>query len=122
MIVDEIDYFFHEDPYGFIMRIDGYMTGYYGSVKTDLFTGDLKNKFGNVIEKAKGVSLTFYWSDQSQEVISDLASSIELLLDEDTNFKVSGKKDESVADGFLEYEILLTGMKENSVIRSFVQQ
>ena len=112
MIIDEMDYMFHEDPYGFIMRIDGYMTGYYGSVKTDLFDSDVKNRFGNVIEKAKGVSLTFYWSDQSQEVISDLSGSIELLLDEDANFKLSGKKDEKIADGFLEYEIILTGMRD----------
>lgn len=113
MIIDEMDYMFHEDPYGFIMRIDGYMTGYCGSVKTDLFESDIKNRFGDIIEKAKGVSLTFYWSDQSQEVISDLASSVELLLDEDANFKLSGKKDEKIADGFLEYEIILTGMKDS---------
>jgi len=92
------------------MRIDGYMTGYYGSVKTDLFENDVKNRFTDIKEQAKGVSLTFYWSDQPQDVISDLASSIVLLLDEDANFKLSGKKDEKIADGFLEYEIILTGM------------
>ena len=102
---------FHEDPYGYIMRIDGYMTGYYGSIQTDLFESDVKNRFGDMIEQAKGVSLTFYWSDQSREVISDLVYSVELLLDEDANFKFSDKKDEKIADGFLEYEIILTGMK-----------
>jgi hypothetical protein len=50
MLIDEMDYIFNEDPYGYIMRIDGYMTGYYGSVKTDLFEIDVKNRFGDIIE------------------------------------------------------------------------
>ena len=112
MIIDEMDYFFHSDPYGYIMRIDGYMIGYYGSIETDLFISDVKARFGNIIETAKGVSLTFYWRDKSHEKISDLVDSVELYLDEDANFKVSGRQDKKVAGGFLEYEIILTGMKD----------
>jgi hypothetical protein len=33
------------------------------------------------------------------------------MLDEDANFKFSSQKDENITDGFLEYEIILTGMK-----------
>jgi len=112
MIINEIDYYFHEDPYGSIMRIDGYMIGYYGSIKADLFLTDVKNRFENIIEIAKGVSLTLYWSDQSEDEINNFRDSIESFLDEDANYHVSGKKDDKIADGFLEYEILLTGMSD----------
>ena len=112
MIIDEMDYFFHSDPYGYIMRIDGYMIGYYGSIETDLFISDVKSRFGDVIEIAKGVSLTLYFTDQPLKEIGDLKESVELLLDGDASFKFSGRKDEKIADGFLEYEIILTGMKD----------
>ena len=107
-----MDYYFHEDPYGFIMRIDGYMTGYYGSIETDLFVTDMKNRFENIIEVAKGVTLTLYWKDQSEDMISNFAEAVELLLDEDANFRIAGIKDDKISDGFLEYEILLTGMND----------
>jgi len=110
MIVDETEYCFHEDPYGYIMRIDGYIIGYYGSIEVDHFIDDVKARFEDIIASAKGVSLTLYWKDQSEYMISNFAEAVELLLDEDTNFRIHSIKDEKISDGFLEYEIILTGI------------
>jgi len=118
MKVDSSDPFAVAD-HDTVMRKQGYMIGYYGSVKpVDLVT-EIKGKLGEYLQQAKGMFVTYYVNEASSMSIFfnknkgiTVIEEIEALCNKNTDTIFDIQYDNSLALDVFEYEVLLSGVNK----------
>ena len=102
-----------------VMRKQGYMIGYYGSVKpVDLVT-DIKGKLGENLQQAKGMFVTYYINEDAslsmffgKDKGITIMEEIEALCNKNADTIFDIQYDNSLALDVFEYEVLLSGINK----------
>lgn len=103
-----------------VMRVKGYIMGYYGSSILDLLVllyDDIRSKTGDYLQDAKGISITFYCAnycdyEKLSGRLEKIMGRIKLLVNEDTNIVHSFEIDDRISTGVVEYKVLLSGINK----------
>jgi len=111
------------DPYAVadhdtVMRKQGFLVGYYGSIKTDKLVVEIKENLSDYLEQAHGMFITYYVNENAplsrflvEEKGITLMEEIEALCNKNADTIFDIKYDNSLPLDVFEYEVLLSEIK-----------
>ena len=96
-----------------IMRKPGYYFGHYGRSAIGALIYDVIDKLGHKIKEANGVWAVFYCSDDALlHELEKMVEEFEGWTSQKASLVISCEKDPQIAEGMVEYEILLSGIRK----------
>ena len=100
-----------------VMRKQGYMIGYYGSVKPIDLVTEIKGELGEYLQQAKGMFVTYYMNEDASLSMffgndkgMTIIEEIEALCNKNTDTIFDIQYDNILALDVFEYEVLLSGI------------
>ncbi len=96
-----------------IMRKPGYYFGHYGRSTIGALMYDVIDKLGHRIKEAKGVWAVFYCGDDALlHELENVVEEFEGWTSQNASLVILCEKDPQIAEGMVEYEILLSGIRK----------
>jgi hypothetical protein len=101
-----------------VMRKQGFIMGYYGSIRADELVREIKEKLVDYLEQAHGMFITYYVHEASsismffnEDKGMIIIEEIEALCNKNADTIFDIKYDNNLPLDVFEYEVLLSGIK-----------